>query len=332
LRSDGFAYADALAEATCGCELGGSQRPDIVANFNSAFSRWYLGTDGNPPANRYDFVTVVLHELGHGLGFLSSFGVSGSHGYWGFTDGVDLYPLRYDRHEYSGSRDAANRLIDRRKYPNPSAALKVELTDGSVFFGGPGVVAVHGGRARLWAPGSWNTGSSNSHFDENAFPPGTIDALMTPFLDPREVIHEPGALTLALFRDIGWDTGPADGTPPTVGAPEVDIRAGVNAANTTRPVPARVSFTASDPSGIADRMLERKLGDGAWLDARSSSGRRGPRHRPRAARAPISTPSSPSPSHSPLGRTRCPTLRREWSDRPQHPGGAQLLQDPFRFC
>ena len=52
-------------------------------------------------------------------------------------------------------------------------------------------------------------GSSNSHFDENAFPPGTVHALMTPFLHAREVIHEPGALTLALFRDIGWDTGPA---------------------------------------------------------------------------------------------------------------------------
>jgi hypothetical protein len=266
IHRDDLAYPVALTEAMCGCEPRGSHPVEIVANFNSAFSRWYLGTDGNPPARRYDFVTVVLHELGHGLGFLSSFGVSGSQGYWGFTDGVDLYPLRFDRHEYSGSGGAANRLIDRGEYPNPSAALKAELTDGTVFFGGPEVVAVNGGRARLWAPGAWDDGSSNSHLDENAFPPGTADALMTPFLHPREVIHEPGALTLALFRDIGWDTGPADGTPPTVGPPDVDIRAGVNAANSTRPVPARVSFTASDPSGIAATTLERKLGDGAWLD------------------------------------------------------------------
>ena len=40
---------------------------DIVANFNSSFN-WYLGTDGNA-GMQFDLMTVVLHELGHGLGF-----------------------------------------------------------------------------------------------------------------------------------------------------------------------------------------------------------------------------------------------------------------------
>lgn len=34
----------------------------------------YFGTDGNTPANQYDFVTVFMHELTHGLGFTSSLG------------------------------------------------------------------------------------------------------------------------------------------------------------------------------------------------------------------------------------------------------------------
>ena len=43
---------------------------DIVANFNSSFE-WYLGTDGNAGTS-YDLMTVVLHELAHGLGFIGS--------------------------------------------------------------------------------------------------------------------------------------------------------------------------------------------------------------------------------------------------------------------
>lgn len=32
-------------------------------------SGWYYGVDGNAPAGQIDFVTVLLHELGHGVGF-----------------------------------------------------------------------------------------------------------------------------------------------------------------------------------------------------------------------------------------------------------------------
>lgn len=36
--------------------------------FNSN-TNWYYGIDGNPPSTKYDLISTVLHEIGHGLGF-----------------------------------------------------------------------------------------------------------------------------------------------------------------------------------------------------------------------------------------------------------------------
>ena len=76
-------YGAALGDKRAGAELNpGAQ--DINANFSSDFN-FYLGLDGNHGA-QVDLVTVVLHELGHGLNFQTF--VNGSTGvnFAGFTD------------------------------------------------------------------------------------------------------------------------------------------------------------------------------------------------------------------------------------------------------
>ena len=52
--------------------------PDIIAQFNSALDescvpglKWYYGYDGDAGTDE-DFVAVILHEIGHGLGFASN--------------------------------------------------------------------------------------------------------------------------------------------------------------------------------------------------------------------------------------------------------------------
>jgi hypothetical protein len=69
-------YAAALAKKLSGTDLtaGLPDSADIVANFNSSFS-WYFGTDGNA-GSQFDLMSVVLHELGHSLGFFGSMTVS----------------------------------------------------------------------------------------------------------------------------------------------------------------------------------------------------------------------------------------------------------------
>ena len=206
LGTDNFMYQAALAEARCSCNL--RRGAEIQAEFNSQFPFWYTGTDGNVPTNRWDLETVVLHELGHGLGFMSSFDVVGKKGFWGFDQGSHTYPLRFDVLEYT-TKTGDTTLTS---FASGTTALRSQLVDGGVFIGGDNVTAALGGRAKLYSPHPWQEGSSNSHFDERTYAAGTANALMTPVLDNGEAIHDPGPAMLALFRDIGWST--TDVPPP----------------------------------------------------------------------------------------------------------------------
>jgi hypothetical protein len=75
--------AMALANKLSGTDNNGASH-EITASFNSNIGTptcltsmsWYLGLDGNPGAGQLDFVTVLLHELAHGLGFLTFANVS----------------------------------------------------------------------------------------------------------------------------------------------------------------------------------------------------------------------------------------------------------------
>lgn len=207
-------------------------------------------------------------DLGGG-GLLGS---AGATEYFRFTGGHIYYPAALGEAlcacgEVFGTFEiTANFKTDTSAFGNPSGALKAQLTDGSVYFGGAEVRAANGGnRAELYAPSTWQPGSSLSHFDEDAFPAGTTNALMTPFLSAQEALHDPGPLTLALFRDLGWATSAgSDSTPPIVGFPDADFRLKPVGNNAT-PVKLRVEFSASDPSGIAATEIEHKIGSAAYV-------------------------------------------------------------------
>ena len=203
-------YPDALADAVNGSDVGSGDF-DIEASFNSTFADWYMGTDGNTPLGKWDLMSVVVHELGHGLGFLGTMtiddgadtaecdGVDGN-GCWGLRSG---FPEIFDRFTQDNSADF---LINTVVYLNPSAALGTALTSTNVFFSGTNTNAANGGtRAELYAPGVWDQGSSYAHLDEVVFPAGNPSSLMTPFLGSAEAIHDPGPVTLGIFEDIGWE-------------------------------------------------------------------------------------------------------------------------------
>ena len=97
-----FEYPVALANALASRDLD-PQRNDILTNFSSAIdtpscqelgaSGWYYGLAGNKPHNiedRANFLNVIMHEIGHGLG------ASGNSGFFFNT------PIRWSKGPWDG--------------------------------------------------------------------------------------------------------------------------------------------------------------------------------------------------------------------------------------
>jgi hypothetical protein len=178
---------------------------DIIAVFNSDFY-WYYGTDGNPEDYQVDFISIVLHELGHGLGFIGGGWVDPYTGE-GYVR-YDTFPLIYDHFVVNGE---GNPILS---FDDPSFDLAYQLTSENLFMAGKNTVE---GFARssgtmdslalpkIFAPYGWQYGSSYSHWDEYAFLAGDVNSLMTPYFDYNEVIHQVGPITIGLFKDMGWE-------------------------------------------------------------------------------------------------------------------------------
>ena len=169
---------------------------------------WYYGLDGNPGEDQFDFVSVVLHEIGHGLGFFDSFRdeEDGTAGY-GFEvserDTGERFPAFFDRFIWDTD---INRLVDESSYSNPSSELVEAITGIKLFWYGLEAAEANGGKDNfilLWAPEEFTT-SSVAHLDFHAYPPGTPNALMNPFQSKGEASHETGPLLLAMLSDMGW--------------------------------------------------------------------------------------------------------------------------------
>ena len=205
-------FVDALADQRAGRDLADGE-PDIITRFNSHEDvNWYFGTDGNTPPGKTDFVSTVIHEIAHGLGFFSaareeniSTWTSASFGKRGkLKSGSPELPHIYDFFVVNGSGTAIMEFRD------PSTSLLEQFTSNNLFWNGAkGVAANGGGRPQLHAPSTWDTGSGYAHLDETIFPAGDVNSLMTPYLATQEAIHDPGPIALGMLEDMGWSINKA---------------------------------------------------------------------------------------------------------------------------
>jgi hypothetical protein len=193
-------YPVALAEKITGREINESDNPDIVASFNSN-TAWYYGTDGKTPSGKMDLVTIVLHEIAHGLGFTDTYDVDADQGTVGLPSGNVRVPFIFD--VFVEDVSEKNLVHD---FQTPSEALAQALQSKNLFFNSPlSVASLSGIKPELYAPSSFDGGSSVSHLDEATFnSAGDVNRLMTPQIAFAESIHDPSGVLMAVLSDMGW--------------------------------------------------------------------------------------------------------------------------------
>lgn len=201
----GVFYPVALAEKLAGRALnppptvvnGNYRNYDIYASFNSDADWAYLD-DLNSNVGRYNLTTVVLHEIGHGLGLTDSFDVTSGKGSFG-VQGTTT-PIVFDIGVENGANNNA-RLLDQT---NNSTTLGSILVNRNINYNPAlSLGGVAGNRAKLFAPTPWNGGSSIAHLDQTTYT-GTQNMLMRPQLDKAQITLDPGPIVLNMFADMGW--------------------------------------------------------------------------------------------------------------------------------
>ena len=189
-------YVQALANKFSGMDLAPSIS-DMSITFSSDFA-FYFGLDGKPPVGQYDFVSVVLHEIGHGLGFLSLVNSATGEKFFGIDD---VYSRHLEQH---------NALPADYSSMTNGGRVQASTSQPHLHFTGPETVGNSGqltaghdeesGHVQMYAPRNSSPGSSVSHFNKVIKP----DQLMEHSISNGEAIHQIG-LAGELLTDLGWE-------------------------------------------------------------------------------------------------------------------------------
>jgi hypothetical protein len=129
--------------------------PDIQVTVDFAYN-WNSETD-DPLHNEFDFFSVILHELTHGLGILSLANSDGSSEIGNSNPGVYT---TYDRLLETGN---GKRLFDFAGVFLGTPSDLIGFDNGIVFWG-PTAFDFLGFQPRVFSPNPWDPGSSLGHW------------------------------------------------------------------------------------------------------------------------------------------------------------------------
>jgi hypothetical protein len=183
-------YPTSLASYLGRHDLTSGAEMSIV--FNSNFADWYYGLDSNT-GGLVDFMSIAMHELTHGLGFLTTVQSDGSFAFGGpsiwewYAEGDN----GHGETQPFAELDAVERL---------NAIAVGDITWGGEY----GLVGNGGLPIDIYSPSGWEPGSSLSHLDPTQFP----NALMRPYYYTAPGVafpaHSLSGVERGLLADIGW--------------------------------------------------------------------------------------------------------------------------------
>jgi len=172
---------------------------DIVIEMNSYYSdEFYYGLDANAPSGKRDWVTIMLHEVTHGLGFMTN---TTQDGYYFFVDedgwlNYADYPCIYTRQLYAGLSGAC--VTELTEYER-----ELLYISNNLYAGRPNsylLTANEGVRVKMYAPKPYKPGSSRSHWDSSvSFPTFMKYAYQYP-------LHTFNFRKIGILKDLGWET------------------------------------------------------------------------------------------------------------------------------
>lgn len=168
----------------------GPTQGQITVNFGANWS--FSDTVSN---TEYDFTHVMMHELGHALGFFSLISYEG-------VGELSGHPTTFSAYDDFLVDAAGNDLVDHDSYT--TGANWLAARESGIFFSGTNAMIANGGNlVPLYAPSTWLDGSSASHLDTDTYT-GSNQKMMNHAVGTGLGNRSFSPLEIAIFKDIGY--------------------------------------------------------------------------------------------------------------------------------
>ena len=188
-RSDNLFYAAPLFNFLQGNDLAGATTSITISMNNNSTVNWGYGT-GAPGSGNYSWQTVVTHEILHSMGF-----------YDGVADNTGaLANAGYTIFDSLTVRNLAM-PVNFTSYTTNADRLAAILSNDLFWNGAFGKAANGGAPVKLYAPATFESGSTYSHIDPSQT---GIGGTLFPALDANVFFEGPTAVELGIMRDLGW--------------------------------------------------------------------------------------------------------------------------------
>lgn len=204
-----FIYPTALANQLAGGELNiGEYDMDIYINLAT---NYYFGT-GKPSISQSDFMSTIMHEIGHGLGFYSSGYVNSSGlGSFGNIPPTALFPLTtsFPWHGQDGYPSIYDKFIIKQSHnnlvgiaTNNSTILGDSIKYRLNYFNGTSYANASNGGQPVKLSGG--TGAYTLGVDLLHINSSICNSLMSYCWGNGDTVRKPALWEMGILKEIGW--------------------------------------------------------------------------------------------------------------------------------